>query len=691
MHKALVEQKASMNISSYDLFIVHRGIECAMFPYLYPTTDFTDTGILEHYQSQSGDKTNRVCSIGLSWTRKVLSSVRVYGEQKDLPFFLYEKHMAHKYFFAHVRAKSMGVTGDVMARDSQTSSGYWDAVQDSLADLVRIMKVRCYDQENYPELYRECRNLRGEVWLCAFPNVFLTIAPAEWKFPRPAFAEPYRNCVFACAYIMALHMYQLVRTVWMFLSNARGHKYFMVFEWCMKTEYQGRGTPHWHIAAWVVSFGLLEWLKGRTGTAVVSTFVKFIQLLFSCEVDVQIGNGRLNYINGYVSKDHDAVDVGLGEYVQKDSTSSWLAAYRLLCKSSPCLPEVAIRMAQFSEFERSYTNVLLYPPQPAAMVSFEGRQGNFSSKMYGFYLQAMRDTLAAGQPVSESFLLWHRGKEYDKENGGIHVRAPRHQQHSMPTSVVACRYWFELTDGFWGQFAITQVPHLYASDLLPRRYQHLDCMQNFVGLIEYLMTWEWGAPLPGDEAVATVYARVPHEDNSTLHFRLDALPFLIDFQGEKMQVGTGAVAGQAVFSADTEAFNYLVAIVRRDLQYRGMRDDRIESFRMKQRANFLLYQLVRKCDNAHQYENLRQQWDTVNRPQYQEKDWSAEQKEALQCVYDGCSHEDEKAKAESCRWLFVFGPPGSGKSAVLLEMAIWGCSFMTVLLVCPTGYSASRH
>ena len=100
---------------------------------------------------------------------------------------------------------------------------------------------------------------------------------------------------------------------------------------------------------------------------------------------------------------------------------------------------------------------------------------------------------------------------------------------------------------------------------------------------------------------------------------------------------------------------------------------------------------MRECDNAHQYENLRQQWDTVNRPQYQEKDWSAEQKEALQCVYDGCSHEDEKAKAESCRWLFVFGPPGSGKSAVLLEMAIWGCSFMTVLLVCPTGYSASRH
>ena len=61
--------------------------------------------------------------------------------------------------------------------------------------------------------------------------------------------------------------------------------------------------------------------------------------------DVQVGNGRLNYINGYVSKDHDAVDVGLGEYVQKGATSSWLAAYRLLSKGSPCIPEVAIRMA----------------------------------------------------------------------------------------------------------------------------------------------------------------------------------------------------------------------------------------------------------------------------------------------------------------------------------------------------------
>ena len=120
-----------------------------MYPVLYPTTDFTDTGITDHYKARTQDGTNRVVSIGLSWTRKVLSSARVYGEQRDLPFFLYEKHLANKYFNAQVRAKSLGVTADVMTRDSQASTGYWEIVQDSLADLVRIMLVRCYDDKNY--------------------------------------------------------------------------------------------------------------------------------------------------------------------------------------------------------------------------------------------------------------------------------------------------------------------------------------------------------------------------------------------------------------------------------------------------------------------------------------------------------------------------------------------------------------
>ena len=56
----------TLNLSSYDLFVQKVGIECAMYPILYPTTDFTDTGILAHYQHVYADNTARICSIGLS-------------------------------------------------------------------------------------------------------------------------------------------------------------------------------------------------------------------------------------------------------------------------------------------------------------------------------------------------------------------------------------------------------------------------------------------------------------------------------------------------------------------------------------------------------------------------------------------------------------------------------------------------
>ena len=161
-----LETNSWLNISTFDLFINRPGIECAMYPHLYPTTDFTDTGIRDHYQHVYADNSNKTISIGYSWTRKVLSSVRVYAEQRDLAFFLYEKFLAMKFFAAHCRAQSMSITGDVLARDSQTSSGYWEIVQDGLADLVRIMLIRCYDAKNHRDLYDHVRT----VWYGSAPT-----------------------------------------------------------------------------------------------------------------------------------------------------------------------------------------------------------------------------------------------------------------------------------------------------------------------------------------------------------------------------------------------------------------------------------------------------------------------------------------------------------------------------------------
>ena len=113
----------SLNISSYGLLILKAGIECAMHPHLYPTTDFTDTGIQEHDQHTYADNANRVISIGTSWTRKCLSSVRMYAEQRSLAFFLYEKYLGMNFFNAHKAGQDKGLTGDVLARACGDSTG----------------------------------------------------------------------------------------------------------------------------------------------------------------------------------------------------------------------------------------------------------------------------------------------------------------------------------------------------------------------------------------------------------------------------------------------------------------------------------------------------------------------------------------------------------------------------------------
>ena len=100
----------------------------------------------------------------------------------------------------------------------------------------------------------------------------------------------------------------------------------------------------------------------------------------------------------------------------------------------------------------------------------------------------------------------------------------------------------------------------------------------------------------------------------------------------------------------------------------------------------LLLLRVRSCADDAEYEMLRQQWDSVNRPQYQRRTWSPRQEEALGAVAYAVSLDDEEQRRQHARCLFVSGGPGSGKSAVLLEMAIRSAKGgLRVLIVCPTG------
>ena len=97
----------------------------------------------------------------------------------------------------------------------------------------------------------------------------------------------------------------------------------------------------------------------------------------------------------------------------------------------------------------------------------------------------------------------------------------------------------------------------------------------------------------------------------------------IDDAGAVQPLGAYLEKG-AVFPSDRQAFDYLMSLAARDLQYRGMRDDRLACFCWKQEAVFWVYRCVKACEYAAECELIRQSWDTINQPKYRSLKWGGE-------------------------------------------------------------------
>ena len=154
--------------------------------------------------------------------------------------------------------------------------------------------------------------------------------------------------------------------------------------------------------------------------------------------------------------------------------------------------------------------------------------------------------MKADQPIAQSFLVWHRAYVYDQDTQTCAERGGRHNQRHGKTLVVACRYWYELSDGFWGQFVLTQIPHTDASDLLPQG-KCIECMQNFFGMLEYLASWSWA-----QEGVI--------KSDRGAQFRTSALPLCVDDDGDEEPVAKYAAGARVFLSAD-DCFEYLLRIL----------------------------------------------------------------------------------------------------------------------------------
>eukprot|EP00972_Heterocapsa_arctica_P088274 13016719-Heterocapsa_arctica.AAC.1 len=145
----------------------------------------------------------------------------------------------------------------------------------------------------------------------------------------------------------------------------------------MRFEYQGRGTIHVHVVAWVkLSAGAFtdaaSRLCGRTGKAHGSRLVSFLEAAFRASVDVQCGQGEhcmLRYVTGYVSKASDALVFKTKEAAESGGTmhgSSWRQIYRMLCKSAPLQQEMAVQFAGLPLVLASFLGDSLFAPIPGS-------------------------------------------------------------------------------------------------------------------------------------------------------------------------------------------------------------------------------------------------------------------------------------------------------------------------------------
>ena len=112
------------------------------------------------------------------------------------------------------------------------------------------------------------------------------------------------------------HIHQSALSIIKELLDGETSKLFFeqVLHYVIRTEFQGRGTVHFHVAAWVIPMAGLgpERYIGRTGGQQPSVYegslLEFLERTFHCSCDVQVGSGYLNYVNGYVVKANDALD-----------------------------------------------------------------------------------------------------------------------------------------------------------------------------------------------------------------------------------------------------------------------------------------------------------------------------------------------------------------------------------------------
>jgi hypothetical protein len=144
-------------IATSFLLLHMDGVEVAARPILYARWSYGDTDIKPRLMSLGHINDKQLPSIKTSFLRKYLSRCSDYANDFLLFCLLHDISLARSLMQLVSIAEKKDMTADAAAQHLHTFDSYWRLQQSILED--------------------KCRQLDR------LPNLFITVAPAEWKFP----------------------------------------------------------------------------------------------------------------------------------------------------------------------------------------------------------------------------------------------------------------------------------------------------------------------------------------------------------------------------------------------------------------------------------------------------------------------------------------------------------------------------
>ena len=398
-HFVLLRQQHMESGSQLNLYD-HRdnnGIECALWPHLYPFHEWCETSL-------SGNTSRK--SAKASFIVKILSEVLDYSLDYDLLQFLYDRWIFTTDSGAIGSARYFNTSAATSLSTKTFSLDYWRWHHRYLMDAVRQY---------------------------GFPDVFITLSPYEWTFPTPVWlqnaADISGKMPTQLATLETLNIaHVLEQTVRGYLCGTNSMRWrHHVFNYeqqrnrnnvkniFYRIEFQGRGTAHIHLLVWLEDIAKSSYQKinahiplddrdmsflvhdlqqsHKTALSVqeeptclrqdhlgklhlslhypqtafalnLRAYVSSLLPFLKCRMDVQFSDqcGMLmRYVTNYVSKfkDSRSTEALYSTHLQPAS-----AAYRHLRDMKPCEPEMvmslsSIKMAWCSNGTKNYV-----PPRP---------------------------------------------------------------------------------------------------------------------------------------------------------------------------------------------------------------------------------------------------------------------------------------------------------------------------------------